>query len=56
VPADRQRLLPWSKAIIGMFEPERTPAMEAAAVTAAGEFAGFVRDLMAAKRRGAPTT
>jgi cytochrome P450 len=49
--ADRRRLLPWSKAIIGMFEPERTPAMEAAAVTAAGEFAGFVRDLMAVKRR-----
>jgi cytochrome P450 len=49
--ADRHRLLPWSKAIIGMFEPERTPAMEAAAVAAADEFAGFVRDLMVAKRR-----
>lgn len=49
--ADRHRLLPWSKAIIGMFEPERTPAMEAAAVAAADAFAGFVRDLMAAKRR-----
>lgn len=49
--ADRHRLLPWSKAIIGRFEPERTPAMEAAAETAADEFAAFVRDLMAAKRR-----
>lgn len=49
--ADRSRLLPWSKAIIGMFEPERTPVMEASAVVAAAEFAGFVRELMAAKRR-----
>jgi len=48
--ADRGRLLPWSKAIIGMFEPERTPDMAAAANAAAGEFAGFVRALMAAKR------
>jgi len=48
--ADRQRLLPWSKAIIGMFEPERTPAMTAAAVDAAGEFAAYVRDLMRRKR------
>lgn len=47
---DRQRLLPWSKAIIGMFEPERTPAMEAAASAAAAEFASYVRALMAAKR------
>ena len=49
--AERHRLLPWSKAIIGMFEPERTPAMEAAAVAAAAAFADFVRGLMAAKRR-----
>jgi len=47
---DRPRLLPWSKAIIGMFEPERTPPMEAAAEAAAGEFADFVRGLLAAKR------
>ena len=47
---DRGALLPWSKAIIGMFEPERTPAMEAAAVAAASEFAGYVRHLMGAKR------
>lgn len=51
VPApDRGRLLPWSKAIIGMFEPERTADAEVAAVRAAEEFAAFVRHLMAAKR------
>jgi unspecific monooxygenase len=48
--AERAPLLPWSKAIIGMFEPERSPAMAAAAVTAAAEFAGFVRQLMVRKR------
>ena len=48
--ADRGALLPWSKALIGMFEPERTPLMEAAAVAAAAEFAGYVRHLMAVKR------
>ncbi len=49
--ADRGALLPWSKAIIGMFEPERTAAMEAVAVAAAAEFADYVRHLMEAKRR-----
>jgi cytochrome P450 len=49
--AERALLLPWSKAIIGMFEPERTPAMAAAAASAAADFASFVRALMAAKRR-----
>ena len=39
-----------------MFEPERTPAMEAAAVAAADEFAGFVRDLMARQARRARAT
>ena len=48
--ADRTRLVPWSKAIIGMFEPERTPEAEAAAVTAAREFAAYVRVLIAQKR------
>ncbi|MDF1523924.1 MAG: cytochrome P450 [Trueperaceae bacterium] len=48
--ADRGALLPWSKAIIGMFEPERSADAEAAAVAAAGEFAAYVRHLMAAKR------
>jgi cytochrome P450 len=48
--ADRGALLPWSKAIIGMFEPQRTPAAESAAVAAATEFAAYVRHLMEAKR------
>jgi cytochrome P450 len=48
--ADRGALRPWSTAIIGMFEPQRTPAMEAAAIAAAGEFAEFVRHLMEVKR------
>lgn len=48
--ADRARLLPWSKAIIGMFEPERTEQDEQHAVNAASEFADYVRYLMAIKR------
>lgn len=51
--ADRHRLLPWSKAIIGMFEPERTAEMERAAVSAAAAFADYVRWL-AARRLEAP--
>ena len=48
---ERDRLVPWSKAIIGMFEPERTPGMEAAAVRAARDFAAYVRVLIEEKRR-----
>lgn len=48
---ERQRLVPWSRAIIGMFEPERTPELEHAANRAAGEFADYVRGLIGAKRR-----
>ena len=47
---ERYRLVPWSRAIIGMFEPERTPAMEKEAVTAAGEFSAYVRELIHEKR------
>ena len=47
---DRHHLLPWSKAIIGMFEPLRTPEAEARAVAAAGAFAAYVRGLMEQKR------
>ena len=47
---DRHKLLPWSKAIIGMFEPLRTPNAEARAVEAAGDFAAYVRGLMEQKR------
>lgn len=46
----RHRLVPWSKAIIGMFEPGRTAAMEREAVAAAGEFAACVRELIREKR------
>lgn len=48
---DRHRLLPWSKDIIGMFEPERTPESEAAAVLAASEFSAYLRWLTDEKRR-----
>lgn len=48
--ADRHTLVPWSKAIIGMFEPERTPAMERAAAQAAHDFAAYVRELIVIKR------
>ncbi len=47
---DRHHLVPWSKAIIGMFEPERTPAAETAAALAARDFAAYVRDLITEKR------
>ena len=50
---DRHKLLPWSKAIIGMFEPLRTPEAEARAVEAAGAFSSYVRALME-QRRAAP--
>ncbi|MEX2502670.1 MAG: cytochrome P450, partial [Trueperaceae bacterium] len=49
--ADRHRLLPWSKMIIGMFEPERTPEAEAAAIDAAAAFSAFLRELIQEKRR-----
>ena len=47
---DRHKLLPWSKAIIGMFEPLRTPEAEARAVEASRDFAAYVRTLMEQKR------
>jgi cytochrome P450 len=47
---DRHRLVPWSKAIIAMFEPERTREHERAAVRAAGEFSDYLRGLVRQKR------
>ncbi|UCH24491.1 MAG: cytochrome P450 [Trueperaceae bacterium] len=47
---DRSNLLPWSKGIIGMFEPERTLEMERRAESAAAEFAAYIRQLMCEKR------
>ncbi|GAA4942426.1 cytochrome P450 [Actinoplanes utahensis] len=43
--ADRHRLRPWSAAIVRMYEMTRTPEIEAAALAACGEFAGYLRDL-----------
>ena len=51
--ADRHRLRPWSAAIVRMYEMTRTPQIEAAALDASREFAGYLRDL-AAERTAAP--
>lgn len=51
-PEERGPLLGWSKAIIGMFEPERTPAMEEAAVRAATAFDAYLRSLIDRARAG----
>lgn len=48
--SDRHLLVPWSKAIIGMFEPEGTPEMARAANSAAQEFSDYLRELIKAKR------
>ena len=37
------QLLAWSNAMVAMYQARRTPAIEAAAVTAATEFADFLR-------------
>ena len=51
--ADRHRLVPWSKDIIGMFEPERSVEMERAACEAAKEFSDYLRHL-ASKKADSP--
>ncbi len=51
--ADRHRLRPWSAAIVRMYEVARSAETEAAAVTAAVEFADYLATL-AAKRRDEP--
>ncbi|MEV7623614.1 cytochrome P450 [Actinoplanes sp. NPDC089786] len=51
--ADRHRLRPWSAAIVRMYEVERNPEVESAALTACQEFADYLRRL-AAKRETAP--
>ena len=50
---DRHRLRPWSAAIVRMYEVTRTPEVEAAALTASREFAGYLADL-ASRRRADP--
>ncbi len=49
--ADRSKLVPWSKDIIGMFEPEKTKEIEQKAVQAAQGFADYIRYLMAKKSK-----
>ncbi len=45
--ADRHLLRPWSQAIVRMYEMTRTPAEDAAAQRACGEFAAYVEALAA---------
>jgi cytochrome P450 len=47
---DRHQLVPWSKGIIGWFEPERTSDMEKEAVSCAQEFMAYLCDLILVKR------
>jgi cytochrome P450 len=46
----RHPLVPWSKGIIGWFEPERTPQMEHLAARCAGEFMAYLQQLIPQKR------
>jgi cytochrome P450 len=48
---DRPLLRPWSQAIVRMYEYQRSPALEEAAVRAATEFARYLRELAADRRR-----
>jgi cytochrome P450 len=47
---DRHKLVPWSKGIIGWFEPERTREMELIAVRCSHEFSEYLRKLIPQKR------
>jgi cytochrome P450 len=49
--ADRPLLRPWSQAIVRMYEYQRSAALEDAAVRAATDFAGYLRELARARRR-----
>ncbi|WP_230208913.1 cytochrome P450 [Nostocoides sp. HKS02] len=49
--SDRHHLRPWSQAIVRMYEVDRTPADEAAARTAAAEFAAYVEALATDRAR-----
>ena len=49
-PADRGRLRDWSQAIVRMYEYDRGPPVESAAVRASEEFAAYVRDLLRHRR------
>jgi unspecific monooxygenase len=47
---DRHHLVPWSRGIIGWFEPERTQAMEAEAIRCAQAFMAYLRNQIPLKR------
>ncbi|MCA9838616.1 MAG: cytochrome P450 [Trueperaceae bacterium] len=49
--ADRHQLVPWSKGIIGWFEPERSHEMELEAVRCAKDFIAYLADLIVQKRK-----
>jgi cytochrome P450 len=52
VPASyAPQLRDWSQAIVRMYEPSPSPAVTTAAVAAASEFAGLVRELIGERRR-----
>jgi cytochrome P450 len=48
--AHAPQLRDWSQAIVRMYEPSPSPAVVDAAVSAAADFAGLVRELIAARR------
>jgi cytochrome P450 len=48
---DRHNLVPWSRGIIGWFEPERTTEMEREAVRCAQEFMTYLKKLIPLKRQ-----
>lgn len=50
-PADRPRLRPWSAGIVGMFEPNPDEETVRRAVRASEEFAAYLRELIAERRR-----
>ncbi len=51
VPADDRRLLrDWSQAIVAMYEMQRSPELEQAAVRASTDFAAYVREHVASRR------
>ena len=47
---DRYLLVPWSRGIIGWFEPERTPQMETLAARCAQEFMAYLKQHIVYKR------
>ncbi len=48
---ERHRLRPWSAAIVRMYEPDKTPEVQAEAERAVLDFSDLLRDLVAQRRR-----